>query len=232
MDVLLVDDHALFRDGLALLLSQHDSETQVHTCTTVAEALKYAEDHEDLDLALLDYNLPDGNGLALLKELKGILPATPIAMLSGEEDPTLIQNSLNAGASGFITKTSTSDVMLSAVSLIMNGGMYIPPAILAQQAPVAQPAVTSAGIEPTNITADNASPNMAPQSRQDYQLTERQKDVLREMVKGLSNKEIAKELNMSPSTVKVHVAAILRELEVKNRTQVVALAQQQGLCDD
>lgn len=219
MEVLLVDDHALFRDGLSLLLGQHDSKSSVHTRATAAEAIAFTQENEDLDLALLDYNLPDSNGLELLKQLKELIPATPIAILSGIEDPNLIQSALQAGASGFITKTSTSDVMLSAIGLIMNGGIYVPPAILAQSQ------------TDRNQTAAMTDMAKGDHKRQNFQLTDRQKDVLREMIKGLSNKEIARELAMSPSTVKVHVAAILRELEVKNRTQVVSMAQELGLAD-
>lgn len=229
MEVLVVDDHVLFRDGLALLLRQKDADNQIHTCGTTAEAIRFTESHDDLDLILLDYNLPDGNGLDLLYQLKEVLPATPIALLSGVEDPALIQSALKAGASGFITKTSTSEVMLGAVALIMSGGVYVPPAILAGDQ-YAGPSVSNSGSTAQSQVSDTAR-QPAGTTPSNYQLTERQKDVLKEMVKGLSNKEIARELNMSPSTVKVHVAAILKALDVKNRTQVVSLAQQQGLCD-
>lgn len=229
MEVLVVDDHVLFRDGLALLLRQKDADNQIHTCGTTAEAIRFTESHDDLDLILLDYNLPDGNGLDLLYQLKEALPATPIALLSGVEDPALIQSALKAGASGFITKTSTSEVMLGAVALIMSGGVYVPPAILAGDQ-YTGPAASNTGSTAQSQVSD-AARQPAGAAPANYQLTERQKDVLKEMVKGLSNKEIARELNMSPSTVKVHVAAILKALDVKNRTQVVSLARQQGLCD-
>lgn len=224
MEILLVDDHALFRDGLSLLVRQLEDAARVHAVASAAEARAFVEAHQDLDLILLDYNLPDSTGLELLRQIKQQTPSTPIAMLSGEENPALIQSALQSGASGFITKTSSSDIMLSAVRLILNGGIYVPPAILGGAL-----ASRPAPVVPLHVASDITA-GLRPRT-QNFQLTDRQKEVLREMARGLSNKEIARELAMSPSTVKVHVAAILRELDVKNRTQVVARAQELGLCD-
>ncbi len=209
MDILLIDDHHIFRDGLKLLLQQQNSGWIIHAAADTQEARQAIKDNADFDLILLDYNLPDGNGLDLLREIKSQIPATPIALLSAHEDPQLIQATLAAGASGFITKSSSSEVMLSALQLIFNGGIYVPPAILAQ----------SFSSQPVEVETINS----------DYHLTGRQLEVLQEMVKGLANKEIARELDMSPSTVKAHIAAILREFDVNNRTQAVALAQEKGL---
>lgn len=215
MDILLVDDHHIFRDGLKLLLQQQGSDWVAHAAANVAEARQVIENGIDFDLILLDYNLPDGNGLDLLREIKSTMPATPVALLSAHEDPQLIQATLAAGASGFITKTSSSEVMLSALQLIFSGGVYVPPAILKQN--------ISTSTHNHFATPDKSIPS------DEYYLTERQLDVLREMVKGMANKEIARELNLSPSTVKVHIAAILREFDVNNRTQAVALAQDKRL---
>lgn len=217
MEILLVDDHALFREGLVMVLKKIESEAAVYEVESGEEALKLAASGPDLDIILLDQNLADTTGLVLLPQLKELLPACPVVMLSAEEEPALIQRALEAGASGFITKTSTSEVMVSAIKLVLTGGIYVPPAILAKR--------------PTAVQARPAiqTPIGSGQPRTDYQLTARQTDVLKEMVKGLSNKEIARELTMSPSTVKVHVAAILRELNVKNRTQVVTIANEAGL---
>ena len=219
MDILLIDDHHIFRDGLKLLLQQQDSNWVTHAAADAAEARQAVNSGIDFDLILLDYNLPDGNGLDLLREIKSIVPATPVALLSAHEDPQLIQATLAAGASGFITKSSSSEVMLSALQLIFSGGVYVPPAILVQN-------FSSEANTQTNSSSQSAE--KAPTSNE-YHLTERQLEVLQEMTKGLANKEIARELNMSPSTVKAHIAAILREFDVNNRTQAVALAQEKGL---
>lgn len=218
MKLLLVDDHALFREGICIVLSKMEEISEVVQQATGSGALSAAEDDDDLDIVLLDYQLEDMNGLEVLAGLKSQRPEVPVIMLSAHEQSDLIQNALASNASGFITKTSTSEVMISAIQLVLAGGIYVPPAILADSKPRAP--------------RPFSSQSYAHQGTQrDYQLTARQQDVIQEMGKGLSNKEIARELDMSPSTVKVHVAAILKEFEVKNRTQAVSTAKQTGLID-
>ncbi len=211
---LLVDDHALFRAGLVVLLQKMSGDAVVHEVGTAAAALQTAADNPAIDLVLLDYTLPDSNGIQVLRALKVARPELPVILLSAHVDSGLIQQALKEHASGFIPKTSTPDVMLSAVQLVLNGGIYIPleamNAPAAANAPAAFQAVTAGGR---------------------IQLTQRQMDVLQQMKNGLSNKEIARQLHMSPSTVKVHVAAILRELAASSRTQAVFLAKDRGLLD-
>lgn len=210
---LLVDDHALFRAGLVVLLQKMSGEAAVLEVGTAAAALKTAAEKPAIDLVLLDYTLPDSNGIEVLRALKGARPELPVILLSAHIDSALIQQALKEQASGFIPKTSTPDVMLSAVQLVLNGGLYIPPE--AMSAPGSVPSAPSF--------------HSSPAGR--IQLTQRQMDVLQQMKNGLSNKEIARQLHMSPSTVKVHVAAILRELAASSRTQAVFLAKDRGLLD-
>ena len=149
-------------------------------------------------------------------------------MLSANENAQKIQQALQQGASGFITKSSKSSVMISAIQLILAGGIYVPPAIL--KADLSGELVEgNANTTPLNTTTETTNiPPASPNPANDtviVQLTGRQKEVLHLMDDGLSNKEIAKVLNMSPSTVKVHVAAILRACNVNNRTQAVSFAR-------
>jgi DNA-binding NarL/FixJ family response regulator len=212
---LLVDDHALFRAGLVVLLQKMSGDAVVHEVGTAAEALQTAAEHPAIDLVLLDYTLPDSNGIQVLRALKAARPELPVILLSAHIDSGLIQQALKEHASGFIPKTSTPDVMLSAVQLVLNGGIYIP-------------------LEAMNAPAVANTPNngfQAAAAGGRIQLTQRQMDVLQQMKNGLSNKEIARQLHMSPSTVKVHVAAILRELAASSRTQAVFLAKDRGLLD-
>jgi DNA-binding NarL/FixJ family response regulator len=209
---LLVDDHTLFRAGLVVLLQKMSGDAAVLEVGTAAAALKTAAEEAAIDLVLLDYTLPDSNGIEVLRSLKRTRPELPVILLSAHIDPGLIQQALKEQASGFIPKTSTPDVMLSAVQLVLNGGVYIPQEAMG--------APSSTAVSP---------PFQAPSSR--VQLTQRQMDVLQQMKNGLSNKEIARQLHMSPSTVKVHVAAILRELAASSRTQAVFLAKDRGLLD-
>lgn len=228
MNILLIDDHALFREGLSLILKQLEDQVTVVEAENSAQALSQVktvqEQNSDLDLILLDLHLPDTQGFDLLKEIRSKLPATPVAMLSADENATQISSALNLGATGFITKSSNSQVMLSAVQLILSGGVYVPPAILAGNEGVNVP--TPATVE------ENAGDQTAKDSDTEsveIQFTDRQQQVLNLMGDGLSNKEIAKKLEMSPSTVKVHVAAILRLCDASNRTQAVAFAKNNGL---
>jgi len=208
---LLVDDHALFRAGLSVLLRKVPEAGEVLEIGTGLGAQRLVREHSNLDLVLLDYTLPDRNGLEVLRDIKSFSPELPVILLSAHVDSALIQQALKEQASGFIPKTATPDVMLSAVQLVLNGGVYIPP-------------------EAMGRVQANGFPPMSPVSGK-AQLTQRQMDVLQQMKNGLSNKEIARELNMSPSTVKVHVAAILRELAAASRTQAVFLAKDRGLLD-
>jgi DNA-binding NarL/FixJ family response regulator len=238
--LLLVDDHTLFRAGLKILLTGVDKFKEILEVSSGQAALSFIEDDERIDVVLLDYALGDMSGLDVLAHIKIENPEIPVIMLSAYEDSALIQELLNKGASGFITKTSSTAVMLSAISLVLSGGIYVPPAVLLGQIN-AQPGSQNDTLNNTQkkstqaplslkkapIPTDSAlSPKMV---KMDYKITGRQTDVLRELGKGLSNKEIAKVLNISPSTVKVHVAAILKELDAKNRTIAVTMAKDMGL---
>jgi DNA-binding NarL/FixJ family response regulator len=223
VEILVIDDHALFREGLVMVLGQAEIVKKVHQVESGAEAVKFVEDHQDIDVALLDYNLPGEDSFQILQQLQAIAPSVPVVMLSAMEDADLIQQSIQVGASGFITKTSTTEVMISAVNLVLSGGIYIPPVVFQNKKSELPPAAQTTP-ESTASAQTMADSGQVPDYK--YLLTERQTDVLEQLVEGLSNKEIARVLGMSPSTVKVHVAAILKELNVKNRTQAVTKAQE------
>jgi len=218
MQILLVDDHALFREGLVLVMQNLDDNVHIDEAEDGKSAMAIIESGAELDLVLLDFNLPDNHGFSLLQQIKQTLPATPVAMLSAREDATLIQEALQIGANGFIPKSSSSKVMLQAVQLILAGGLYLPPQIMMNNGTTEQQ------------TAQNpVNADIEPSDKPELQFTQRQKDVLQLLDDGLSNKEIARKLGMSPSTVKVHVAAILRICDATNRTKAVSLARQLGI---
>lgn len=210
MKILVVDDHALFRSGLQYLLAQLGDSVEILEAKDGAEALAIAGAHPDLELILLDLGMPGLDGLAGLRLLRKRSPEVPVVILSGSEEPLDVRQAIDAGALGFVPKSSTADVMLSALRLVLSGGMYVPPAYAQRTQAMRVPAMAS--------------------SVEALRLTPRQHDVLRLLGQGQSNKEIARVLQLTEGTVKLHISAILRALGVDNRTRaVVAAARLLGL---
>jgi DNA-binding NarL/FixJ family response regulator len=203
--ILVIDDHALVREGLHQVLKGLDEDVSVLQAGTCAQAFEQAALHPDLDLVLLDYHLPDMTGLAALDIFGKRHPELPIVMLSGSANTQIMRQVLQSGASGFVTKSTLSDELLHAVRLVLNGDVYSPRELEGR---------------PDFAAAEPAS-DKAP-------LTQRQELVLRELLDGRSNKEIGTSLNVSEETVKTHVAAILRHFDVQNRTQAVVAAARSG----
>ncbi|MBL8488560.1 MAG: response regulator transcription factor [Rhodocyclaceae bacterium] len=215
MKVLVVDDHALVREGLRHVLQDLDGEpVRIVEAASAADALAQARGHPDLDLVLLDLRLPDASGLDTLLELGRVVPDLPVVLLSGEESADVMHTAFDRGAAGFIPKSSLSDVLLSALRLVMAGGIYVPPAMLGR---------------PPEARAAPARPAFDPVAAARLDITERQAEVLRLVLQGLSNKEICRVLDLAEPTVKVHVSALLRALDVKSRTQLVLAAAGRGI---
>ncbi len=205
MKILVIDDHALVREGLCQVLKGLDESVVVLQAGTCTQGFAIAHDHPDLDLVLLDYHLPDMTGLVALEVFGTRHPELPIVMLSGSANIQIMHHVLQAGASGFVTKSGLSDELLMAVRIVLAGGEYLPPAFG----------------EPVNVQ-NTVEPGALPA------LTQRQDLVLRELLDGRSNREIADTLSISDETVKSHVAAILRHFDVQNRTQAVVAAARRG----
>lgn len=201
MKALLVDDHALFSEGLALLMDQAFEGIACLQAASLAEALDCAGQHPDLDLALLDLGLPDSHGMLGLAELRQALPQTSLVVLSADDAPHTVMAALDAGAQGFIPKTARPALMREALGRVLAGEIYLPAALL------------------------DTPRTPAP----DLDITDRQLDVLRLLVAGRANKEIGRELGLSESTVKTHLAALFRKLEVTSRTQAVVKTASLGL---
>lgn len=217
MKILVADDHALIREALRYLLQELDGGATAIEAFDGESARGIVAAHPDLDLVLLDLKLPGVDGLDLLAELRGGYPEIPIVVLSGLEDAATMRAALNRGATGFIPKSSSNRIILGALRLVLAGGRYLPPELLKANAePIHTPAVL-----------------MRKQSVTDLKLTERQRDVLNLMVQGQSNKQICRTLGLAEPTVKIHVTAILRTLNVSSRAQaIVAVARSFGLRAD
>ncbi len=205
MKILVIDDHALVREGLRQVLKGLDENVEVLQAGTCAQAFALVESHADLDLALLDYHLPDMTGLQALDILGKQHPELPIVMLSGSANVQIMRQVVKSGAAGFINKSSVSDELLGAVRQVLNGDVYWPEVLQ---------------VDPSVTASDTAPPHAA--------LTQKQELVLQGLLDGQSNREIGKSLNISEETIKSHVTAILRHFEVQNRTQAVVAAARLG----
>ncbi len=212
MHILLVDDHTLFREALFHVLNQLDNSVFILEAGNAEEAAQLVSRTRNLDLVLLDIDLPGVDGLTALPELRELAPTIPIVVLSGSESASHVSRALENGAIGYVPKSCSSHEMLAALKIILQGDVYIPPRLMGK---VGTPLIT-----PVNGTcATNATPP----------LTSRQIEVLELMTRGLPNKTIARTLNVAEGTIKLHVAAILRNLGVRNRTEAAIQASKLGL---
>lgn len=218
LKILVADDHHLVREGLKLTLRQLDDRTQVLEVGTVAEAIDTFKAHPDIDLVLLDLSMPGASGLSGLDLFLAQCPAARLVIVSGTYDMNTVQAAIQKGALGFIPKLSGKRTFLSALRLILDGGIYVPPEPFISGTPVTE----EAGPLP-------ATASFSARAAADRGLTNRQIEVLRELLQGMSNKQICRNLNLAMGTVKAHVAAVLSALGVKTRTEAIAAADRLGL---
>jgi DNA-binding NarL/FixJ family response regulator len=208
--ILSCDDHDLFRAGLRQVLEDLEGEPELLEAADADEAFAVLREQPDADLVLLDLGLPGTSGMDALRRLRREHPLVPVVVISGSERSADIRASLDAGASGFIPKSARRPVLLSALELVLAGGVYVPPALLA---------------------ATRGAPGGDERRERAELLTPRQRSVCPLLAKGLTNHEIAEVLGIRSGTVKVHVAAILETLDVSNRTEAVATLVELGLAE-
>jgi DNA-binding NarL/FixJ family response regulator len=215
MKILVVDDHPLILEALKQVLRDLDPAIEVIEARDAEQALDQAASHEGISLVLLDLTLPHKHGFELLAELRERSPDVPVVVLSATEDRETVMRAISDGAMGFIPKTSKTEVLVAALRLVFSGGVYLPPSAFAASA---SPRVT----EPR-------PPMPATRSPREAGLTERQSQVLALLVQGKSNKLICRALDLAEGTVKIHVTAILRALNVSNRTEALVAVSRLGL---
>jgi DNA-binding NarL/FixJ family response regulator len=215
--ILVVDDHALIREALRCVLKEVKGDATILEASSCNQAMQIVAEHTDLKLILLDLNLPDRDGFSVLSELGEHYPAISVVVLSAQQDRGSVVRALDLGALGFIPKSGQREVMVSALQLVLAGGIYIPPEVLSRDKPAAR--------EPDETRPAAGRPRVSPS---DLGLTERQVDVLALMMQGKSNKAICRVLNLAEPTVKNHVTAILKALEVSNRTEAVIAVGELG----
>jgi DNA-binding NarL/FixJ family response regulator len=215
MKILVVDDHALLREALRGALKELQSDADIFEASDSREAMEFVAQHADLDLVLLDLSLPDRDGFAVLAELRQRFPAVTVVVISALQDRDNVVRALDVGALGFIPKSAPRKVILGALQLVFSGGIYIPPQALSRPEPPSPTPQLAPG------RARTGRPERPACSPADLGLTERQVDVLALMMRGKSNKAICHMLNLAEPTVKNHVRAILKALNVTNRTEAV-----------
>jgi DNA-binding NarL/FixJ family response regulator len=228
MKVLLIDDHPLILtalQGVIQGIGTHVSVVGVAGARTAREAL--AAD-PGFDLVLLDLRLGDADGFELLVELRNGWPAIPVVVVSASDHSADVIRAIDLGAMGFVPKRASNETLTEALQVVMSGGIYVPPMTMGTEGGTA--GAPREGMP--HIAAHGPSGglgSMRPNALASVKLTPRQLDVLGLLLRGQSNKLIARELNLSVETVKDHVAAVLRALNVNSRTQaVLAVSQMSG----
>ncbi|VEE41903.1 response regulator transcription factor [Pseudomonas putida] len=202
--ILIADDHPLFREAIHNVISDGFQGSEVMETADLESALALTQTHDDLDL-----NMPGMHGLNGLITLRNEAPTTPVVIVSAEQEKQIVLQAITYGAVGFITKSSPRSQMIEAIEQILNGNVYLPPDIIRAQ-------------KSSTSRRHNDAPSFPPEMLQ--ALTRKQLLVLERMTKGESNKQIAYTLDIAETTVKAHVSAILRKLNVHNRVQAILSA--------
>lgn len=214
MNILLVDDHPLIRDGIAGMLARLAPDSTLRQAADCAGGLALAKDW-DPRLVLLDLGLPDASGLDALKAFKAACGTVPVVVLSGNGDPALVMQALDLGASGFIPKNMTPEEIWSALGVVLSGGIFLPASI--------------GGSADIPFSERSATRNGEVPALERVALTPRQREILRALAEGLSNKQIAARFQLAEPTVKAHVSSVMRVLNVGTRTQVLLWLSRNGV---
>ena len=222
MKVLLVDDHPLILSALQAVIQGLGDDVTVIGAASAREARLVLEASDDYDLVLLDLQLGDANGFDMLVELRATYPALPVVIVSASDRTSDVIRAIDLGAMGFVPKRASTETLFEALSLVMQGGIYVPPMTLGSERPGPKPEGDTVPSDRDHVRA----PGGGADPLAGIGLTPRQTDVLGLLLQGKPNKLIARELGLSVETVKDHVAAVLRALNVSSRTQAVLAVSQ------
>ncbi|MGH7540049.1 MAG: response regulator [Gemmatimonadota bacterium] len=216
MKILIVDDHALVRRGMHYVVKEGFPDADVIEAESAAAALEVLGGGAAVDLALVDVRMPDLDGLELLRAIKVDRPELPVIMLSTYDNAPYVKRALADGAAGYLLKEATPEDLSQAINVAMSGSGN-----------VLSPRVIQNLFE--EHEASGREHSSANGRRGEYNLTQREHDILALLAEGKANREIAQSLYLSEKTVKAHLAAIFRKLGVTNRTQAAMMAVQMGV---
>ena len=208
MKILVCDDHAIFRAGLRTVLDGLPGDVELVESPDAEAGIEVVAEG-GIDLVLLDLDMPGMHGSRALRELRSRHPDVAVVIISASEDASKVRDALEAGASGFIPKSSSAELLRAALEVVFSGGVYIPRQLLE--------------VEVAEDAADEH------RKQRGAQLTARQREVLVLMSRGLSNREIGEVLGIAAGTVKAHAAALFEILEVANRTEATLVMSELGL---
>ena len=231
MKVLLIDDHPLILSALQSVIEGLGTDTTVVGVGSARAARETLKADADFDFVLLDLHLGDADGFDVLLEFRAAYPALPVVVVSASDRSSDVIRAIDAGAMGFVPKRASNETLFEALNTVMTGAIYIPPMVMGLEslAPKAEGDTVPSVLRVVRENAQDSGFQTAAVPLAELGLTPRQTDVLGLLLKGLPNKLIARELNLSVETVKDHVAAVLRTLGVSSRTQaVLAVSQMAG----
>jgi len=213
MKILTADDHSVFRQGLKSIVEAFDSSAELLEAESFAVALRIVQKNGGIDLVLLDLMMPGMDAFDGLIAMRDAAPDTPIVIVSMIESRKDVLRAIELGAHGFIPKAAGPEEMVNALRAVMDGQVYLPPALLLK------PDEGKGGVPTAQASRASAEERLSV-------LTGRQREVAELLGQGLTNAQIAERLELSESTVRLHVSTILDKLDLSNRTQVALLAAQ------
>ncbi len=220
MKLLIADDHTLFRDALVQYIERSNPSSYVTLAKDFYEALSKLENDPHQDLVILDLKMPGMNGLGGFEVVRDKFPNNRVALMSGVAESEDIEKALNMGAVGYFPKTLSGKALLIAIQNVINGEIFIPKGEKAQFMPSYYADSTS---------DDKKCDDNAVKTNNSVTFTPREREVLSYLVKGASNKEIARALDLQVVTVKLHIRGVCRKLNANNRTQAALMAKEMGI---
>ena len=220
MKFLVADDHELFLQGLEFILKKEYPEVDLVLAGDYTQILDILNKQNDFDLLITDLAMPGGNWLEALQKVHSQAPEMPIIVVSAVFDKEILQKTYNIGVSGYVSKSFPNNIIISAINLVLAGGMYIPPDLVKLSSQF-----TTGQLNDLIKGFDNSQKKQTDEKL----LTPRQLEVLQCLAGGMSNKQIAYKLGLSEGTVKIHITLLMRALNVTNRVAAVRAGERAGL---